>query len=571
MSTRSLDAQRSYVKKMKKRGFDFSLIVADAFIRGIRDIGYKSTATAFDELIDNSIQADASNILIVYQFGERSNKPESIAIIDDGHGMEPEMIRLAMVWGGTHRENNREGFGRYGYGLPSAAVSQARRYEVYSVVDGGEWHKGWLDLDEVAAGRYTSRAGNINVPKPKPTRLPDWIDRPISVYFDEGVFRHGTVIVLDKLDRTDWKTDAGLDRNLMQHIGVTYRNFLPDVKVVVNGKNVDPIDPLFLTPEAAHYAVDADRAEALPEAVIPVRDKTERKQLWDVRVRFAYFPPTFARANKSKPATKTNRNPRYAVLNDHMGLIVCRNGRQIDVINKIPGTKIVNDDRYWGVEIDFPAGLDEEFAITTSKQQITLSPRIWEILKQAGVFQAIATLRRRYYEESKRQIAQSEVRSEKRASEFAMEDSGRFLHLREESAEKQQLFQQRLEEEAHRRAAESGRPVEQEIAQLTRETDSTPFRVEYESRQGAPFYRVDQIGGQRLLYLNTSHPFFTRLYGGREAGPRTRAALEVLLFTIGSCELGAIGDRQLFYETERVEWSRMLNIALRQLEHHIGR
>ena len=39
-----------------------------------------------------------------------------------------------------------------------------------------------------------------------------------------------------------------------------------------------------------------------------------------------------------------------------------------------------NDARYWALEIDFPASLDEEFSVTTSKQRVELTPRIWEIL-----------------------------------------------------------------------------------------------------------------------------------------------------------------------------------------------
>ena len=78
---------------MRGKGFDFSLMVADAFVRGIRDIGYKSTATALDELIDNSIQAGATNIHVVFGFEGKSTKPIRVAIIDDGHGMDADMTR----------------------------------------------------------------------------------------------------------------------------------------------------------------------------------------------------------------------------------------------------------------------------------------------------------------------------------------------------------------------------------------------------------------------------------------------------------------------------------------------
>jgi hypothetical protein len=38
--------------------------------------------------------------------------------------------------------------------------------------------------------------------------------------------------------------------------------------------------------------------------------------------------------------------------------------------------KFCNDDRYWGVEIDFPADLDEEFSIANNRQGVVLSERI---------------------------------------------------------------------------------------------------------------------------------------------------------------------------------------------------
>src|SRR3982751_3306447 len=93
VDNKDLEIQRAYVAKMKEKGFDFSLTVADAFVRGIRDIGYKSTATAIDELVDNAFQADAANVHVAFGYGSASDaKPTQIAVIDDGHGMDPDMI-----------------------------------------------------------------------------------------------------------------------------------------------------------------------------------------------------------------------------------------------------------------------------------------------------------------------------------------------------------------------------------------------------------------------------------------------------------------------------------------------
>jgi hypothetical protein len=180
-----LEKQRAWSKK-KRTTFDFSLVVADAFVRGIRDIGYKHTGTAIDELIDNAIQAGTSSVDIAFGFeGGSDKKPDRLAVIDPGHGMDPEMIPLAVVWGGTHREDDRKGFGRYGYGLPSAAVSQGRRFTVYSRPSGGKWTKVSIDVDEISEGKYTNEQGRIVVSEAAPAVLPFWIDSYVEEHFGD--------------------------------------------------------------------------------------------------------------------------------------------------------------------------------------------------------------------------------------------------------------------------------------------------------------------------------------------------------------------------------------------------
>lgn len=53
-------AQKKLVDSLNESGWD--LIVGDAFVRGMRDIGYKSTSYALAELIDNSVQAGSGRV-----------------------------------------------------------------------------------------------------------------------------------------------------------------------------------------------------------------------------------------------------------------------------------------------------------------------------------------------------------------------------------------------------------------------------------------------------------------------------------------------------------------------------
>lgn len=561
-----LQAQRAYIHKIESEGFDFGLTVAGAFIRGIRDLGYKSTATALDELIDNAIQAEASNIDVIFGYDDSPAKPTRLAVIDDGHGMDPDMIRLSVVWGGTHRENDRTGIGRYGYGLPSACVSQGRCFTVYSRIQGEEWHAVTLDLDAISRNDSAYvRNGKIVVPEAAPQSLPEWVASHIDTNYEDGLL-HGTVVVVETLDKVTWKTTDGLERNLLQHFGVVYRNFLREVSIFVNEKQVEVVDPLFLTPGARFYDdPNGVRAEALDPLYVDVKEKPSGKVLGQLKVRFSYMPPAFQRTPDG-----SKMNGRFPIMKEHNGILVLRDGRQIDIVtgSKIPWTTIQNPDWNWKVEIDFPPTLDEEFSMTTSKQQIGLSERIWEILRENGVYNAIQSMRHRRDVDNAAYKKAREAEKARRASEEAMANIAKYQTHKPggDPVKRQQESEENLKHEVDRRAKESGLSPQLVERELQAEIKGKPYLVQEERLPGAPFYRMVQRGGQKVLYLNQAHRFYTDVYGGPESTPRLHAALELLLFVLGECEIDANDDRRSFYETERGEWSTRLRLALEHLD-----
>jgi hypothetical protein len=558
-----LERQRKYINELKANNFDFGLTVGAAFVRGIRDLGYKGTDTALDELFDNSISAGAQRIALL--FGPRgSDKPTAFAVVDDGHGMDPEMVRLAVIWGGTHRENDRSGFGRYGYGLPSSAVSQARKFTVFSRVVGDSWHAVVMDLDKIAAGEYTHEH-RIVVPEAQPAQLPGWVAEAIREQFG-GDLDHGTVVLLEELDRIYPKTAHALAGRLLPHFGMTYRNYLREVSMSVNGVAVEPVDPLFTTEGARYFDLDEDRAIPLPPHSFEVKDGRGRGGT--VNVRYAWLPPTFARVPADKFRENGKNNERLAVMKSTNGIIVMRNGRQIDVVTRIPWTTFQNNDRYIRVEVDFPASLDEEFSITTSKQQITLSERMWEILQKEGVEAAITHMRSKWKEANAAWKVKREAdEAARRASEQAMLDADKFRNRAPagEPVERAKRAEERFQQEVDKRANESGVPREQIETGLRSEMTENPYKVTQRSLPGAPFFSLEQVGGQRILYLNTAHRFYTDVYAAADSTPRLRASLEVLLFVLGESELDSSGERQLFYQSERAHWSTRLSVVLDRL------
>jgi hypothetical protein len=559
-TSQDLEEQRRFVKELNERGFSYPLIAAEAFVRGMRDSGYKSTATSLDEFIDNAIQAQADQVDVVmgYAAGNTSKKkPDYLAVVDNGHGMDPDMIRLAVLWGGTHRENDRRSFGRYGFGLPSAAVSISRSFAVISKVPGGQWQSVRIDLDDIASGKLNNKQGVVEAPAAVPGQMPPFVQAVLP----DGDLAHGTIVLLDSLDRLTWKTSSAVKENLLHHVGLIYRELLRSVKIrVIDGtdeKIVEPIDPLFLRPDARYYDDGPIHAEALPSASFTVRDRDSRdKEVGTVRVRYSYMPPGFQRRSDG------SESPRLRVMKENNGLIMLRAGRQIDVVAKIPDVTLVNFDRNWGIEIDFDPTLDEEFGVTVNKQQITVSERMWDLLKQNGVLNAMKELRARFDADRKKEKAKEQP-EDKESERVATET----LRLRVRKAvppspEKEEKSQKLLEEETKRIAKDTGKPEEA----VKKEIESRPFKVDFEPLPGAPFYRMLQVGGQKQLRINLSHRFYSDVYAGPNASPRLQAALELLLIVLGECELDSEKEREAFYRTERPEWSRRLEIMLEDLD-----
>src|SRR5690606_33954217 len=151
-----------------------------------RDSGYKSTTSAIAELVDNSIQANASRIDIGVSGSGDTELPLSVRVADSGCGMATTDLRRSLQLGGSSRCADPGGFGRYGMGLPNASLSQCRRVEVISWTSRRNPLFCWIDVDEIAAGRMT------HLPHPKRASIPEALD-----------WKSGTVVSWQRCDRLD--------------------------------------------------------------------------------------------------------------------------------------------------------------------------------------------------------------------------------------------------------------------------------------------------------------------------------------------------------------------------------
>ena len=112
--------------------------------------GYRDTASAISELVDNSIQANAKSVeIILVQDKKKRDSIIDIMIVDDGDGMDEDQFQFALQRSSGTRSGAKKGLGKYGEGLPNASLSQTKRTEVYTQKKGGEILFNYIDIQEM--------------------------------------------------------------------------------------------------------------------------------------------------------------------------------------------------------------------------------------------------------------------------------------------------------------------------------------------------------------------------------------------------------------------------------------
>src|SRR5690242_20597249 len=101
-------------------------------LTSLRAAGYKNTQYALAELIDNSFDAEAKNVKVIF-FEKKDHQDkkvvQEIIVCDDGTGMDKERVEVCLQFGNTGNEDLAEIVakkkkGMYGFGLPNASLSQ---------------------------------------------------------------------------------------------------------------------------------------------------------------------------------------------------------------------------------------------------------------------------------------------------------------------------------------------------------------------------------------------------------------------------------------------------------------
>ncbi len=383
----------------------FSIINTTMTVEAMRDSGYKSTAHALAELIDNSIEAGATTIELfgvekrMMRSQRTTSRLEQLAVLDNGCGMSRDELRGSLRYGhGTRRR--RRGIGRFGVGLPNSSMSQASRVDIWS------WQAGVTNALHTSLSIQDVEEGMTEIPEPQHRELPE-IYRQHSLY---GFEDSGTLVVWTELDRVEWRRAASTFRHTEILIGRIYRRFLADPRDRLSpkddrGEEIGPqrkiiCIPVQLADNGSDSTVDEEIISVRPNDPLYLMSNTSCPESFgagpmfeelligqiavpvvlsdgsshDVLIRGSYAKPHVRDSSHTEANWPSNfaggdagHTPWGKHAANNLGVSVMRAHREIEIdqewVNNYDPTE-----RWWKVEVDFPPALDEIFGVTNNKQ-----------------------------------------------------------------------------------------------------------------------------------------------------------------------------------------------------------
>ncbi len=229
-------------------------------IESLTQIGY-SFHTAIADLVDNSIQADSSEIYIDMCINE-SDEPY-VVICDNGRGMDKKQMIEAMRFGSKEKYSERD-LGKFGLGLKTASLSQCRILTIISKPRIQLESKSRLNICKWDIN-YVYGNDEWHILNPKGSELENH-EKLILKTYEEKISNGGTLVIWSDMKEflpdlynsdEDKKHRFIVDstNKLKSHLGLTFHRFLDGtisnkkrLKIFFDEKTIESIDP-FCTKE----------------------------------------------------------------------------------------------------------------------------------------------------------------------------------------------------------------------------------------------------------------------------------------------------------------------------------
>ena len=408
-----------------------NIIYGPAFIEKLRFASYKSTTMAIAEILDNSIDAGANKINVVFVEKRHSRnhfRVTDIYFLDNGDGMDEDRLSKCLIFSeGAGKSSDR--IGAFGVGLPSASIYIGKRVEVFSRENLDEpFKKVFLDIDQLRTKDTVQLDDLVSVSN---KNLLEEI-----VFKDEQDFsKIKTIVKWSKIDKLESEQADTLIRRVSRLVGRIYRYKLDEIEILMTkirdgnfseSQKVLKYDPLFIsetpyfiTDELWSYSEEIDKEDKKgiddeflnhPQAVrelfnakyyyrkfLKRGDNGEKTQLplfnkldgfFDEPFTFKHedkeytwkIRATYAKGEISKPGVMSGGATRIgSIIGKKMdgerefpssNIYFIRAGREIDCDSYRMYTVTEERNRFWTIEIHFDSDMDELMGLSNDKQSV---------------------------------------------------------------------------------------------------------------------------------------------------------------------------------------------------------
>ena len=499
-------------------------------IEGLRDTGYEFN-TAIADLVDNSIAASATVISISIGMDFRGNLRLSIA--DNGTGMNKSDLINAMKYGSAERPHPSS-LGKFGLGLKTASTAFCRHLMVTSRkspeldVVRASW-----DLDHVAnAGKWELKIDG-----------PD--EETITHLNNTAIDGAGTVVVWEKIDRLmkSYASPSGASARkavnkivyeLKEHLSMIYQRFLdqsftsaPNIGISLNGTPVRPWDPFSKSESelVASQSVEVEGADAsfqISAFVLPRREE-------------------FSSPEKATEAK---------ISNDLQGFYIYRENRLIHyadwlgMFSKEPHGTLLR------VEFSFDHLLDDAFQIDIKKSQISLNNALYDWLKDQFLPAPRRAADNRYRQGQKKKAQEIAVN--------AHSGSNNSIGAKQEQIGGAEITSvDGAKDEVVVKNAHGQFKFKIKVTSATKPGEL--FIQPVDSLDDNIFFEPAIIDQQKAVRVNTSHPYYHKVYVPNLKSGVTIQGMDSLIWALCVAELSTINTNTLtHFEELRFELSRIL-------------
>ena len=528
----------------------FDFVPTALAVKAMRDSGYKNAAYAIAELIDNSLQAGADTVELLCVEAEeqlthrRVRRIRQVAVLDNGSGMDADVLRLSLQFGnGTHLDD-RSGMGRFGMGLPSASISQCKKLEVWT------WQSGpdaplytCLDLEEIERGTTQE------VPQPSICQIPEFWRQAGKAFGASG-----TLVVWSELDRCTWRTAKSIIKNSEFVIGRMYRRFIDSGDAVIRMATFSEGNPVM---EQETYSLANDPIYMMQRTSTPrpFGDKAmfeKYGEAWEARPTIGFNNEEHEVTIRFTVASEAGRKPSntgqpagslphgsHAAKN--VGISIVRANRELELDQSWVDPSDARE-RWWGIEIEFPPALDEVFGVTNNKQTaryFAQTPDIEALLEEG---QSIMELRQQLVEEEDpvgplveiaervrtnlgpiRRLLKAQMRGGAPGRLRHGPDSPEVQGTRETRRRQEEGYAGTSDPDEAAPPEERRDAIQQELVDqgvpptqakelaATTVSDGIKFVFNESDLETSAFFSVRPRGGALIITLNTSHPAYDHL------------------------------------------------------------